>query len=144
MITYVQTTPKETNRASLVPSHCQPTQNFGESRSPQNFAARGMALQNHGNAFKRSNRCLQRQPPEHHARQENLDGEHGNLLPSWFPKLFEIRTTKISKIFDWPLRNRRYWRVPNPPGANPLVAETAPWRSPQSRVTRGQQPFGNE
>ena len=27
------------------------------------------------------------------------------------------------------------WRVPNPPGANPLVAETAPWRSSQSCVT---------
>ena len=35
------------------------------------------------------------------------------------------------------------WRVPNPPGANPLVAERAPWRSSQSRVTGGQQPIGN-
>ena len=38
---------------------------------------------------------------------------------------------------------RRIWRVPNPPGANPLVAERAPWRSSQSRVTGGQQPIGN-
>ena len=35
------------------------------------------------------------------------------------------------------------WRVPNPPGANPLVAERAPWRSLQSCVTGGQQPIGN-
>ena len=35
------------------------------------------------------------------------------------------------------------WRVPNPPGANPLVAERAPWRSSQSCVTGGQQPSGN-
>ena len=33
------------------------------------------------------------------------------------------------------------WRVPNPPGANPLVAERAPWRSSQSCVTGGQQPI---
>ena len=45
LITYVQTTPKETNRASYVPSQCLPTQTFGEIRSPQSFAARGMALQ---------------------------------------------------------------------------------------------------
>ena len=30
-----------------------------------------------------------------------------------------------------------------PPGANPLVAERAPWRSSQSCVTGGQQPIGN-
>ena len=36
-----------------------------------------------------------------------------------------------------------YWRVPNPPGANPLVAERALWRSSQSCVTGGQQPIGN-
>ena len=36
-----------------------------------------------------------------------------------------------------------HWRVPNPPGANPLVAERAPWRSSQSCVTGGQQPIGN-
>ena len=36
-----------------------------------------------------------------------------------------------------------YWRVPNPPSANPLVAERAPWRSSQSRVRGGQQPIGN-
>ena len=35
------------------------------------------------------------------------------------------------------------WRVPNPPGANPLVAERAPWRSSQSRVTGVQQPIAN-
>ena len=37
---------------------------------------------------------------------------------------------------------RKVWRVPNPPGTNPLVAERAPWRSSQSRVTGGQQPGG--
>ena len=42
-----------------------------------------------------------------------------------------IRSTKIVGI----------WRVPNPPGANPLVAEKASWRSSQSRVTGGQQPI---
>ena len=31
--------------------------------------------------------------------------------------------------------------MPNPPGANPLVAERAPWRSSQSCVTGGQQPI---
>ena len=36
-----------------------------------------------------------------------------------------------------------YWRVPNPPGANPLVAERAPWGSSQSGVAGGQQPIGN-
>ena len=36
-----------------------------------------------------------------------------------------------------------YWGVPNPPGANPLVAERAPWRSSQSCVTEVQQPIGN-
>ena len=35
------------------------------------------------------------------------------------------------------------WRVPNPPGANPLVAERPPWRSSQSCVAGGQQPIGN-
>ena len=35
------------------------------------------------------------------------------------------------------------WRVPKPPGADPLVAERAPWRFSQSRVTGGQQPIGN-
>ena len=39
--------------------------------------------------------------------------------------------------------NRVFWRVPNPPGANPLVAERAPWRSSQSCVTGSQQPIGN-
>ena len=29
----------------------------------------------------------------------------------------------------------KFWRMPDPPGANPLVAERAPWRSSQSRVT---------
>ena len=33
--------------------------------------------------------------------------------------------------------------MPNPPGANPSVAERAPCRSSQSCVTRGQQPIGN-
>ena len=33
------------------------------------------------------------------------------------------------------------WQVPNPPGANPLVAERAFWRSSQSCVTGGQQPI---
>ena len=33
-------------------------------------------------------------------------------------------------------------RVPNLPGANPLVAERASWRSSQSCVTGGQQPIG--
>ena len=33
--------------------------------------------------------------------------------------------------------------MPNPPGANPLVAERAPWRSSQSCVTGGPQPIGN-
>ena len=40
-------------------------------------------------------------------------------------------------------RGFRGRRVPNPPGANPLVAERAPWRSSQSCVTGGQQPIGN-
>ena len=35
------------------------------------------------------------------------------------------------------------WPVPNPPGANPMVAERAPWRSSQSRVTGGQQPIAH-
>ena len=35
------------------------------------------------------------------------------------------------------------WRVPNPPGANPLVAERASLRSSQSCVTGGPQPTGN-
>ena len=35
------------------------------------------------------------------------------------------------------------WRVPNPPGANPLVAERAPWRSSQSCVTGGHKPIGS-
>ena len=39
--------------------------------------------------------------------KKNLDREHGNLLPSCFPKIFEIRTAKLSNIFAWPLRNRR-------------------------------------
>ena len=38
---------------------------------------------------------------------------------------------------------QRTWREPSPPGANPLVAERAPWKSSQSRVTGGQQPIGN-
>ena len=33
--------------------------------------------------------------------------------------------------------------MPNPPGANPLVAERAPYGSSQPRVTGGQQPVGN-
>ena len=41
------------------------------------------------------------------------------------------------------LRENDTWRVPNAPGANPLVAERAPWRSSQSCVTGGQQPIGN-
>ena len=32
--------------------------------------------------------------------------------------------------------------MPNPPGANPLVAERAPWRPSQFRVTGGQLPIG--
>ena len=42
----------------------------------------------------------------------------------------------------WPTKEP-FWRVPNPSGANPLVAERAPWRSSQSSVTGGQQPIGN-
>ena len=38
---------------------------------------------------------------------------------------------------------KKDWRVPNPPGANPLVAERAFWRSSQSCVTGSQQPIGN-
>ena len=47
-----------------------------------------------------------------------------------------------SPIWD-PKSASSSWRVPNPPGANPLVAERAPWRSSQSCVTEGQQPLGN-
>ena len=55
------------------------------------------------------------------------------------------------RISPWPVRKslniaagkEAGWRVPNPPGANPLVAERAPCRSSQSRVTGGQQPIGN-
>ena len=32
---------------------------------------------------------------------------------------------------------KKDWQVPNPPGANPLVAERAPWRSSQSLCGRG-------
>ena len=39
--------------------------------------------------------------------------------------------------------NKENWRVPNPPGANPLVAERAGGRSSQSCVTEGQQTVGN-
>ena len=46
--------------------------------------------------------------------------------------------------FAAPLLRTLLWRVPNPPGANPLVAERAPWRSSQSCATGGQQPtIGN-
>ena len=45
------------------------------------------------------------------------------------------------KIFD--IFRQFSWRVPNPPGANPLVAERVPWRSSQSRVIGGQQPIRN-
>ena len=37
----------------------------------------------------------------------------------------------------------RFGPSANPPGANPLAAERAPWRSSQSCVTGGQQPIGN-
>ena len=59
------------------------------------------------------------------------------------------RGGKLSKnaVFHRKLRDRNFanviWRVPNPPGANPLVAERAPWRSSQSCVTGGQQTIGN-
>ena len=42
-----------------------------------------------------------------------------------------------------PAQTYKIWRVPNPPGASPLVAESAPGRSSQSCVTGGQQPMGN-
>ena len=51
----------------------------------------------------------------------------------------KLRSEKLRADFSFPRR----WRVPNPPGANPLVAERAPWRSSHSRVTGGQQPTGN-
>ena len=41
----------------------------------------------------------------------------------------------------WFLPIHQVWRVPNPPGANPLVAERALWRSSHSCVTGGQQPI---
>ena len=44
---------------------------------------------------------------------------------------------------DVPHTDHQIQRVPNPPGANPLVAERATWRSSQSCVTGGQQPVGN-
>ena len=43
----------------------------------------------------------------------------------------------------WGLTRNTRWRVPNPPGANPLVAERGPWRCAQSGVRGGQQPNGN-
>ena len=55
------------------------------------------------------------------------------------PEKFEKK--KFCVQFSSPIV--KYWRVPNPPGANPLVAERAPWRSSQSCVTGGQQPIGN-
>ena len=61
---------------------------------------------------------------------------------------------QLSWVLSWALLWALSWapidcmhilgvRVPNPPGANPLVAERAPWRSLQSRVTGGRQPIGN-
>ena len=44
---------------------------------------------------------------------------------------------------SFPFPRDGFWRLPNPPGANPLEAERALWWSSQSCVTRGQQPIGN-
>ena len=43
---------------------------------------------------------------------------------------------KLVHIFAWKLVSRT-WRVPNPPGANPLVAERAPWGGLRSLVWQG-------
>ena len=51
-----------------------------------------------------------------------------------------IQTLALSRLALIALSD---WRVPNPPGANPLVAEGPPWSSSQSRVTAGHQPSGN-
>ena len=52
------------------------------------------------------------------------------------------RAQKVKERFSVKIA-KNHWRVPNPPGANPLVAERAPWRSWESCVTGGQQPIGN-
>ena len=58
-----------------------------------------------------------------------------NQSPSFLPR--------NAHVFLPTLFLAKNWRVPNPPGANPLVAERASWRSSQSCVTGGQQPIGN-
>ena len=58
-------------------------------------------------------------------------------------EIAQLKRCDFAFAFGRPLSNSgSSWRVPNPPGANPLVAERAPWRSSQSCVTRGQQPIG--
>ena len=56
------------------------------------------------------------------------------------PTLAFLHFTSVFKLISLEVlwwRLKYHWRVPNPPGANPLVAERAPWRSSQSRVTGG-------
>ena len=53
LLTYVQTTPKETDRASFIQRQGLPTQNFCNFRSPLNLEARGMPRYNHANACRR-------------------------------------------------------------------------------------------
>ena len=87
--------------------------------------------------------------------QENA-GKIDKHQPKFGPEDFAWRVGQHNALilglkdlqFKWPIGPKRSpsldsWCVPNPPCANPLVAERATWRSSQSCVTGGQQPFGN-
>ena len=68
-----------------------------------------------------------------------LHRKESDVLKRWCAIIGQHAQGQVSKQISWQLF---LWRVPNPPGANLLVAERAPWRSSQFCVTEGQQPIG--
>ena len=75
-----------------------------------------------------------------HARGRNLVKRAVACLSQGkLSKLFSTKTGLKNPHFSsaGPLEDTNSWRVPNPPGANPLVAEGALWRSLQVSCDRG-------
>ena len=67
----------------------------------------------------------------------------GRFFRADSPPLANEKKRTKKRTFQHARVHQFFWRVPNPPVANPLVAQRAPWRSSQSCVTGGQQPIEN-
>ena len=112
----------------------------GLSPSKQSVLARGEQNRRKDNKKNRTNRCCTLVVARLSSSYQGASGRR-TVSPRNFCDA-ESLAKRYSETCHQACK-RRDWRVPNPPGANPLIAERAPWRSSQSRATGGRQPVGN-